>query len=102
VETPFMILTLDATEKMKEEAPAVVFKDMSVRVQTVEKQVNPLYHRVIKSFGKKTGTPILLNTSFNRSGQAIVYTPEQAIYDIKAGQLDFLIMGNYLVHGKRK
>lgn len=101
IDNPFMIITFTATPKMEEEAPAVVFVDKSARVQTVDDRFNKRYYDVIKSFGKATGTPILLNTSFNRSGEAIVYKPEQAIYDIEAGKLDYLAIGNYLIKNKR-
>jgi len=97
VDSSFMTMAFQARQKMVEEAPAVVFKDLSTRVQTVENKHNKRYYQVIKAFGKETSTPILLNTSFNRSGEPIVCTPEEAIYDFKMCKLDFLAIGNYLV-----
>ena len=97
VEVPFMILALTGTENMVNEAPATAFIDKSIRVQDVKKEINSEFHSVISNFGDVSGTPVLLNTSFNRSGQAIVHTPEQALYDLKFSGLDFLVLENYLV-----
>ena len=102
VEVPFMILALTGTEKMVNESPATTFIDKSIRVQDVKKEINSEFHSVISNFGDVSGTPVLLNTSFNRSGQAIVHTPEQALYDLKFSGLDFLVLENYLVKKKVK
>ena len=96
-EVPFMILALTGTEKMVKEAPATTFIDKSVRVQDVKREINPEFHSLISNFGNVSGTPVLLNTSFNRSGQAIVHTPEQALHDLKFSGLDCLVLENYLV-----
>ena len=96
-EVPFMILALTGTEKMVEEAPATTFIDKSIRVQDVKREINPEFHSLISNFGNISGTPVLLNTSFNKSGQAIVHTPEQALYDLKNSGLDYLVLENYLV-----
>ena len=96
-EAPFMILALTGTEKMVKEAPATTFIDKSIRVQDVKREINPEFHSLISNFGNVSGTPVLLNTSFNRSGQAIVHTPEQALHDLKFSGLDCLVLENYLV-----
>ena len=96
-EVPFMILALTGTEKMVKEAPATTFIDKSIRVQDVKREINPEFHSLISNFGDTSGTPVLLNTSFNRSGQAIVHTPEQALHDLKFSGLDCLVLENYLV-----
>ena len=96
-EAPFMILALTGTEKMVKEAPATTFIDKSVRVQDVKREINPEFHSLISNFGNTSGTSVLLNTSFNRSGQAIVHTPEQALHDLKFSGLDCLVLENYLV-----
>ena len=97
IEVPFMILALTGTEKMVKEAPATTFIDKSIRVQDVKREINPEFHSLISNFGNISGTPVLLNTSFNKSGQAIVHTPEQALYDLKNSGLDYLVLENYLV-----
>ena len=96
-EAPFMILALTGTEKMVKEAPATTFIDKSIRVQDVKREINPEFHSLISNFGNISGTPVLLNTSFNKSGQAIVHTPKQALYDLKNSGLDYLVLENYLV-----
>ena len=96
-EVPFMILALTGTEKMVKEAPATTFIDKSVRVQDVKREINPEFYSLISNFGDISGTPVLLNTSFNKSGQAIVHTPEQALHDLKFSGLDYLVLENYLV-----
>ena len=96
-EVPFMILALTGTEKMVEEAPATTFIDKSIRVQEVKREINPEFHSLISNFGNISDTPVLLNTSFNKSGHAIVHTPEQALYDLKNSGLDYLVLENYLV-----
>ena len=96
-EVPFMILALTGTEKMVKEAPATTFIDKSVRVQDVKREINPEFHSLISNFGNISDTPVLLNTSFNKSGHAIVHTPEQALYDLKNSGLDYLVLENYLV-----
>ena len=97
VDLLFMILAVTATEKMAKEAPATTFIDKSIRVQDVRKDINSELHSTISYFGKETGTPVILNTSFNRSGEAIVHTPEQALYELNQGRLDCLVLENYLI-----
>ena len=99
-QVPFMVLALQGTTKMIEEAPATTFIDKSIRVQDVKEETNPEFHSVISNFGKISGTDVLLNTSFNKSGHAIVHTPEQALTDLKYGGLDYLVLENYLISKK--
>jgi carbamoyltransferase len=96
IENPFMILAFRATQKLIDDAPAIVFIDSTTRVQTVERQYNNLYYDVLQTFGRETGIPVLLNTSFNRSGEPIVFNPSQAINDFKNCKLDYLAIGHYL------
>lgn len=100
VNAPFMIITFNAKQRMIDEAPAVVFIDSSVRIQSVEKEYNKDFYNVIKAFNKETGVPIVLNTSFNMSGDPIVCTPEDAIKTFIKSKLDFLAIENYLVKKK--
>lgn len=100
VDSSFMIIAFDAKQRMVNEAPAVVFVDNSTRIQTVKKDSNRQYYDTIKSFGKVTGIPILLNTSFNKSGEPIVCTPNQALYDLRTTGLDFVVIENFLVRKK--
>ena len=77
--------------------PAVTHVDGTGRVQTVRKEENPLYYRVIAEFGKITGVPVVLNTSLNVRGQPIVCTPNEACDVFEQVDMDALFLGSYLV-----
>lgn len=77
--------------------PAVTHVDYSARLQTVNKRDNPLYHRMISRFGEKYGCPVIINTSFNVRGEPIVCTPDDAYKCFMRTNMDYLIMGNYLI-----
>ena len=94
---PFMIVTAQVRPEKRSVIPAVTHVDGSARPQTVEKEVNPLYWRLIDEFGKGTGVPVILNTSFNLRGEAIVHTPTDAIRTFFSSGMDALVMGSYLV-----
>jgi len=95
--SPFMSLTFQVKEEKQKEIPSVTHVDGSARVQTVNRKTNPKFYKVIKEFGRITGTPVILNTSFNDMGQPIVMTPKDAIESFKRMNLDYLAIGNYLV-----
>ena len=94
---PFMVIAFEATEKFKADAPAVVHVDGTARVQIVEKNVLPLYHRLISEFESLTGVGALLNTSFNVKGEPIVCTARDALRTFWSTGLDALAVGEYLV-----
>jgi carbamoyltransferase len=77
--------------------PAITHVDGSARVQTVAKKDQPRFWALLVEFGKISGMPILLNTSFNVRGQPIVRTPKEAVDTFLSAQLDMLVMGNYLI-----
>ncbi len=99
---PFMILAFDATEQVKVDAPAIVHVDGTVRVQTVTEDVNPPYYRLLKAFERRTGVPVLLNTSFNIKGEAMISSPRDAIRTFFSTGIDALAIGSYLVKKPRK
>jgi carbamoyltransferase len=74
-DSPFMILTNPVRPEMRNVIPSVTHVDGSARPQTVEREISPLYWNLIDEFGKRTGVPVLMNTSFNLRGEAIVNTP---------------------------
>jgi carbamoyltransferase len=74
----------------------VTHEDGTGRLQTVERDVNPLYWKLIRRFGDVTGVPVLLNTSFNEN-EPIVYTPAQAIDCFLRTQMDVLAIGSFLL-----
>ena len=76
--------------------PAVTHVDNTARVHTVTKEANPLYYSLIKEFGRHTGVPVLLNTSFNIQ-EPIVYSPNDAINTFLASEVDVLVIGPYLI-----
>ena len=77
--------------------PAVVHVDGTVRVQTVDAATAPRYHALLRAFERKTAVPVVLNTSFNVKGEAIVCTPRDAIRCFAATGLDALAIGAFLV-----
>jgi len=98
---PFMILAFEATAHASEAAPAVVHVDNTVRCQTVDAATAPRYHALLEAFRRRTGVPVLLNTSFNVKGEAIVCTPRDAIRCFAATGLDALVIGAFIVEKPR-
>lgn len=80
--------------------PAVTHVDYSARVQTVTEEDHPLYYRMIKKFDEKYGCPVIINTSFNVRGEPIVGTPEHAYLCFMRTNMDYLIVGNFLLEKK--
>jgi carbamoyltransferase len=96
-DSPFMILTAQVRAEKRSVIPSVTHVDGSARPQTVEKEINPLYWRLIDEFGKRTGVPVIMNTSFNLRGEAIVHTPTDAIRTFFSSGMDALVIGSFLV-----
>lgn len=96
-DSPFMILTAQVRPEKREIIPSVTHVDGSARPQTVEKEINPLYYRLIDEFGKRTGVPVVMNTSFNLRGEAIVHTPTDALRTFFSSGMDALFLGSFLV-----
>ncbi len=119
-ESPYMLLVapvkasrcLDVSEQSKgkfglekllllrSEIPAVTHVDYSARVQTVTEDWNPLYYRMIKRFDEKHGCPVIINTSFNVRGEPIVGSPEDAYRCFMRTNMDYLVLGNFLLEKK--
>ena len=78
----------------REKLTAVNHVDDTGRLQSVARHENPLYYDLIKSFGEKTGTPVLLNTSFNEN-EPVVERPEEAIDCFLRTRMDSLVIGNF-------
>jgi len=96
-DSPFMILTAQVRPEKRSAIPSVTHVDGSARPQTVEQEINPLYWRLIDEFGKRTGVPVVMNTSFNLRGEAIVHTPTDAIRTFFSSGMDALVLGSFLV-----
>jgi len=96
-ESPYMLLTARVRPEKRHEIAAVVHADGTARLQTVDRKSNPRFHRLIERFRERTGTPVLLNTSFNVAGEPIVLTPADALRCFYGSGIDTLALGNYLV-----
>jgi carbamoyltransferase len=94
--SPFMVLVYKTRAEKRAEIPAVNHVDDTGRLQTVERNVNPRYYRLIEAFGERTGVPVVLNTSFNEN-EPIVMTPEQAVETFTKTRMDVLVLGNHVV-----
>ena len=89
---------IEKLNTVRSEIPAVTHVDYSARLQTVHADTNPLFHRLLKRFGEKTGCPVLVNTSFNVRGEPIVCTPEDAFRCFMGNDIEFLVVGNCMLH----
>jgi carbamoyltransferase len=94
--SPFMVMAYKIKPCMRASIPAVVHNDGTGRLQTVQRDVNPLYWKLIRAFGDRTGVPVLLNTSFNEN-EPIVNTPAQAIDCFLRTRMDVLVIGSYFL-----
>jgi carbamoyltransferase len=94
--SPFMVLVYKTRTGKRAELAAVNHVDDTGRVQTVERDVEPRYYRLIEEFGRLTGVPVLLNTSFNEN-EPIVMTPTEAIDTFSKTKMDVLVLGNYVL-----
>lgn len=94
---PFMLSTARVREDKRADIPAVVHVDASVRVQTVARQRNPVFWRLINAFQQLTGLPLVLNTSFNDADEPIVCNPADAVRTFLACGLDSLVMEDPII-----
>jgi carbamoyltransferase len=113
-DSPYMLLVADVVERRRRamsaeeqklfgiaklnvprsDIPAVTHVDYSARIQTVHRQTNPRYHALISAFKKRTGCPVIVNTSFNVRGEPIVCTPEDAFRCFMGTEIEALAAGN--------
>lgn len=89
--SPYMLFV--APVKKPQDIPAVTHVDGTGRLQTVNRDANPLYYNLILEFYKITGVPVIINTSMNVMGEPIVNTPEQAYNMITKTNMDFIVLG---------
>jgi len=85
---------IDKLNVSRSDIPAVTHVDYSARIQTVNAETNPRFHRLLGAFKALTGCPVLVNTSFNVRGEPIVCTPEDAFRCFMGNELDVLVVGN--------
>lgn len=98
--SPFMIFCFIVKKEKRKDLAAIVHKDNTCRIQTVNKEDNGIYYKLIKKFYDLTGIPCVLNTSFNLKGEPIVDTPKQAIEDFLKTKMDYLVIGDYIIFKK--
>lgn len=91
---------IDKLSLVRSSIPACTHVDYSARIQTVNNDDNPLYYKMIKKFEEKYECPVIINTSFNVRGEPIVCSPEDAYVCFMRTNMDYLIMGNYLIEKK--
>jgi carbamoyltransferase len=94
---PYMLVTCNVKPEMRDKVPAITHADGTARLQTVRRHHNPRYHDIIQAFGKRTGVPVLINTSFNVNGEPIVRTPAEAYRCFTLTDIDVLIIGPFMV-----
>jgi len=116
-ESPYMLLTADVKKErripmmdedlkkwgidklnvVRSDIPAITHVDYSARLQTVHKETNYRYHKLISKFEQKTGCAVIINTSFNVRGEPIVCTPIDAYKCFMRTDMDYLVLGNYIL-----
>jgi carbamoyltransferase len=93
---------LDKLHVVRSSIPAITHVDYSARLQTVDRDSNSLYYRTIEKFEEKYGCPVIINTSFNVRGEPIVCTPEDAYRCFMRTNMDYLMVGNFLLEKKEQ
>lgn len=98
--SPFMLFVYNVTKPDK--IPAVTHVDGTGRLQTVNKETNPLFYKLINEFYKITKVPVVLNTSFNDKNEPIVCSPEDALRTFLKTGIDYVVMGDLIISKRKK
>lgn len=101
-DSPYMLLTAPVKEGRRSAIPAVTHVDHSARLQTVRREDNAPFHALLKAFEARTGCAVLVNTSFNVRGEPIVCRPEEAYDCFMRTNMDFLVLGPFLLDKARQ
>ena len=88
---------IDQLKLLRSDIPAVTHVDYSARIQTVHRDTNPRFHKLLKVFKDRTGCPTLVNTSFNVRGEPIVCTPTDAYRCFMRTEMEYLVLQNFLL-----
>lgn len=97
---PYMLVVYDVLEEYRQKLPAITHVDNTVRIQTVNRTENPEMRDLLEAFKEETGYSVLINTSFNIKGEPIVCNPYDAVWSFDRADMDYLIIGNYIVAKK--
>jgi carbamoyltransferase len=95
-DVPFMMEVFQIRQEKRAQVPAVTHVDGSGRLQTVHRDTNPRYYRLIEAFAEQTGVPMVLNTSFNEN-EPVVCRPEEALDCFLRTRMDMLVLGNWTI-----
>jgi carbamoyltransferase len=87
---------IDKLNVPRSTVPAITHVDYSARIQTVRRDVNPMYYDILAAFHRQTGCPIIVNTSFNVRGEPVVCTPQDAYRCFMRTEMDVLVIENFL------
>lgn len=98
----FMTITFDMKDKWAKKAPAVAHVDQTARPQLVTKEANPKYHALLTEYNALTGLPLFINTSFNIHEEPIVCKPEEGLYSLLHGVIDYFVCGDYICTLKKE
>lgn len=93
---------IDKLNIVRSDIPAITHVDYSARIQSVSKETNPLYHKLISEFDKKYGCGVIINTSFNVRGEPIVCSPLEAYTCFMRTEMDYLVFGNFILDKKEQ
>ena len=96
----YMLYVVPVRPSQQSTLPAITHVDGTGRLQTVFREQNPRYYQLIERFGRATGVPVVLNTSFNLKGEPIVNTPANAFHTFSSSEMDILVLGNFIVEKK--
>lgn len=99
-ESPYMLFVFDVVPDKADKIPAVRHVDGTARIQTINRQQNARYYDLLQAFFKRTGVPVLVNTSFNTRGEPIVNNPRDAVESFLTSPLDALVIGSFIVEKK--
>ncbi len=95
--SPFMLFVFDVLPDKSDRIPAVRHVDGTARIQTINRTQNRPYYDLLQAFQKRTGVPVLVNTSFNTRGEPIVCTPRDAVESFWTSPQDALVIGSFLL-----
>ncbi|HEX2153981.1 MAG TPA: carbamoyltransferase C-terminal domain-containing protein [Acidimicrobiia bacterium] len=97
IPSPYMLFTHTVTAEWRARIPAIVHVDGTARIQTVDRDAEPLLHQVLTGFESRTGLPVLINTSFNTAGRPMVDHPAEALECMASSPIDAVALGPFLV-----
>jgi carbamoyltransferase len=99
--SPYMLFVHDVAKEWRDRIPAVVHVDGTARVQTVDAETDPLVARILEGFERRTGIPVMINTSLNTAGRPMVDDPRDALECFGSAPVDLLAIGPFLVRRQR-